>query len=67
MGSKQCAMDTREIINLLADIAGQLESLIGEKGTISVFRYAGKQLGKRLGEGHVGTEDDARADRQVLP
>jgi predicted hydrocarbon binding protein len=54
-------MDTREIVNLLADIAGQVESLIGEKGAISVFRYAGKQLGKRLGEGHQGTEDDARA------
>jgi predicted hydrocarbon binding protein len=61
MSSKQCAMDTREIVNLLADIAGQVESLIGEKGAVSVFRYAGKQLGKRLGEGHVGTEDDASA------
>lgn len=61
MSNKQCAMDTREIINLLADIAGQVESLIGEKGAISVFRYAGKQLGKRLGEGYKGTEDDARA------
>ena len=54
-------MDTREIINLLADIAEQVESLIGEKGAVSVFRYAGKQLGKRLGEGRTGTEDDARA------
>lgn len=61
MTTKQCAMDTREIVNLLADIAGQVESLIGEKGAVSVFRYAGKQLGKRLGEGHQGTEDDARA------
>ncbi|MGC8731698.1 MAG: hypothetical protein ACP5RC_05510, partial [Halothiobacillaceae bacterium] len=61
MNGKECAMDTREIVNLLADIAGQVESLIGEKGAVSVFRYAGKQLGKRLGEGHVGTEDDARA------
>ncbi len=61
MTPKPCAMDTREIVNLLADIAGQVESLIGEKGAISVFRYAGKQLGKRLGEGHGGTEQDARA------
>jgi predicted hydrocarbon binding protein len=61
MNGKECAMDTREIVNLLADIAGQVESLIGEKGAVSVFRYAGKQLGKRLGEGHVGIEDDARA------
>ncbi|MGK0674717.1 MAG: hypothetical protein ABWU16_08685 [Halothiobacillaceae bacterium] len=61
MGTKSCAMETREIISLLADLAEQVESLIGEKGAVSVFRYAGKQLGKRLGEGHVGTEDDARA------
>ncbi|MEW6445589.1 MAG: hypothetical protein AB1479_06090 [Pseudomonadota bacterium] len=54
-------MDTREIVKLLADIAEQVESLIGEKGAISIFRYAGKQLGKRLGEGHRGTEDEARA------
>ncbi|TQV62051.1 MAG: hypothetical protein FNT29_10075 [Halothiobacillaceae bacterium] len=61
MTEKRCAMDTREIVSLLADIAGQVESLIGEKGAVSVFRYAGKQLGKRLGEGQSGTEDDARA------
>ncbi|MEF3193937.1 MAG: hypothetical protein K6346_06970 [Halothiobacillaceae bacterium] len=59
MSNKRCAMDTREIVNLLADIAGQVESLIGEKRAVSVFRYVGKQLGKRLGAGHVGTEDDA--------
>lgn len=61
MNTKQCAMDTHDIVNLLADIAGQVEALIGEKGAVSVFRYAGKQLGKRLGEGLQGTEDDARA------
>ncbi len=59
---KQCAMGTKEVVGLLADIAGQVETIIGEKGTISVFRYAGKQMGKRLGAEHKGgTEDDARA------
>ncbi|MDD2893631.1 MAG: hypothetical protein PHF20_06835 [Halothiobacillaceae bacterium] len=58
---KQCAMDTREIIALLADIAQEVEMIIGEKGTISVFRYAGKQLGKRLGASHgSGSEAEAR-------
>ena len=46
---KRCAMDTRDLVNLLADLAEQIEMLIGKKGTISVFRYAGKQMGKRLG------------------
>jgi predicted hydrocarbon binding protein len=59
--TKHCAMDTREVVNLLADIAGQVESILGEKGAITVFRYAGAQLGKRLGEAHPnGTEEDAR-------
>jgi len=59
---KACAMGTKEVVELLADIAGQVETIIGEKGTISVFRYAGKQLGKKLGAGHGGgTEDEARA------
>lgn len=62
MTKKSCAMDTKEIVSLLADIAGQVETIIGERGTISVFRYAGKQLGKRLGAEHQGgSEDDARA------
>ncbi len=57
-----CAMDTQEVIRLLADIAGQVEAILGEKGAICVFRYAGMQLGKRLGESHPnGTEEDARA------
>ncbi len=59
---KACAMGTKEVVELLADIAGQVETIIGEKGTISVFRYAGKQLGKKLGAGHGGgTEEEARA------
>jgi len=29
----------------LADIAQEVEMIIGEKGTTSVFRYAGKQMG----------------------
>ena len=62
MGEKSCAMDTREIVSLLADIAEQVEMIIGEKGTITVFRYAGKQLGKRLGAEHAGgSEEQARA------
>lgn len=48
-------------VNLLADIANQVEGLIGENRAIAVFRYAGKQLGKRQGEGVEGTEEDARA------
>ena len=62
MTTKACAMGTKDAVGLLADIAGQVETIIGEKGTISVFRYAGKQMGKRLGAEHRGgTEDDARA------
>ncbi len=62
MTVKPCAMDTKDVVGLLADIAGQVETIIGEKGTLSVFRYAGKQMGKRLGAEHRGgTEDDARA------
>ena len=62
MIQRECAMGTKDVVGLLADIAGQVESIIGEKGTISVFRYAGKQMGKRLGMAHQGgTEDDARA------
>ena len=60
MKDKQCAMDTREIVELLCDIADQVGSLIGEKGAISVFRYAGKKLGKRIGGGHQGTPEEAR-------
>lgn len=59
---KPCAMGTKDVVALLADIAQEVEMIIGEKGTTSVFRYAGKQMGKRLGAGHQGgTEDDARA------
>lgn len=60
---KHCAMDTRDLVNLLADLAEQIEMLIGKKGTISVFRYAGKQMGKRLGAGHHG---DAETARQIV-
>lgn len=60
--TKRCVMDTREVVSLLADIAGQVEMIIGEKGTNGVFRYAGKQLGKKLGAEHSGgSESDARA------
>ena len=62
MTEKSCAMDTKEIVGLLADIASQVEVIIGEKGTNRVFRFAGKQLGKKLGAGHgAGTEEEARA------
>ena len=63
MEKRECAMSTKDMVSLLADIAGQVETIIGEKGTISVFRYAGKQMGKRLGAGHQGggSEEDARA------
>ncbi|MEW5838526.1 MAG: hypothetical protein AB1717_06805 [Pseudomonadota bacterium] len=55
-------MGTKDVVSLLADIAAQVETIIGEKGTLSVFRYAGKQMGKRLGATHQGgSEDDARA------
>lgn len=57
---KQCAMETRDLVVLLADLAEQIESVIGKKGTISVFRFAGKQMGKRLGAGQTGSEDKAR-------
>ena len=57
---KQCAMDTRDLVTLLADLAERIEMLIGKKGTISVFRYAGKQMGKRLGAGQPGDAEMAR-------
>lgn len=57
---KHCAMDTRDLVVLLADLAEQIEILIGKKGTISVFRYAGKQMGKRLGAGQTGDAELAR-------
>lgn len=57
---KQCAMDTRDLVNLLADLAEQIELLIGKKGTVSVFRYAGKQMGKRLAAGQQGDAELAR-------
>lgn len=57
---KHCAMDTRDLVTLLADLAEQIEMLIGKKGTISVFRYAGKQMGKRLGAGQTGDAEMAR-------
>jgi predicted hydrocarbon binding protein len=60
MEDKKCAMDTREIVELLCDIADQVGSLIGDKRAVSVFRYAGKKLGKRIGSGHQGNAEDAR-------
>lgn len=58
--TKRCAMDTKDLVSLLADLAEQVELLIGKKGTISVFRYAGKQMGKRLGAGQSGDPEMAR-------
>jgi predicted hydrocarbon binding protein len=58
--TKRCAMDTRDLVTLLADLSEQIEMLIGKKGTISVFRYAGKQMGKRLGTGQPGDAEMAR-------
>lgn len=60
MSEKRCAMDTHDLVTLLADLAEQIELLIGKKGTISVFRFAGKQMGKRLGEGQSGDPEVAR-------
>jgi predicted hydrocarbon binding protein len=57
-------MDTREIVGLLADLAEQFEMIVGENGTISVFRYAGKQLGKRIGKPHEG--GDASMARELI-
>lgn len=58
--TKHCAMDTRDLVVLLADLAEQIETVIGKKGAISVFRFAGKQMGKRMASGNVGNEDKAR-------
>ena len=57
---KHCAMDTRDLVVLLADLAEQIETVIGKKGAISVFRFAGKQMGKRMASGNAGNEDKAR-------
>jgi hypothetical protein len=54
MSDKKCAMDTKEIIEMLCDIADQIGSFVGEKGVNVVFRQAGKRLGKKLGSGHKG-------------
>jgi predicted hydrocarbon binding protein len=54
-------MDTRDLVTLLADLSEQIEMLIGKKGAISVFRYAGKQMGKRLGGGQTGDAELARS------
>ena len=61
MTQKNCAMDTRDLVVLLADLSEQIEMLIGKKGTLSVFRYAGRQMGKRLGEGQSGGPELARS------
>lgn len=61
MTEKKCAMDTRDLVVLLADLAEQIEMLIGKKGTLSVFRYAGRQMGKRLGAGQSGDAELARS------
>lgn len=58
--TKHCAMDTRDLVTLLADLSEQIETVIGKKGAISVFRFAGKQMGKRLAAGTSGSEEKAR-------
>lgn len=59
---KQCAMDTKDVVDLLYSIASQVGVLIGDKGAVSVFRFAGKQMGKKIGEGHAGKSvEEARA------
>lgn len=59
---KQCAMDTKDVVDLLYSIANQVGVLIGDKGAVSVFRFAGKQMGKKIGEGHAGKSiDEARS------
>jgi predicted hydrocarbon binding protein len=58
---KECAVTTRDLVVLLADLSEQIEVLIGKRGTISVFRYAGRQLGKRLGAGQNGDPEMARS------
>lgn len=61
MDKKQhCPMTTHDLVALLADLAEQMELLIGRKGTLSVFRYAGKQMGKRIGSEVQGDEQTAR-------
>jgi len=57
---KNEAMTTHDMVVLLADLAEQIEILIGKKGAISVFRYAGRQLGKRMASGQNGSEEKAR-------
>ncbi len=62
LSEKVCAMDTRDIVELLCDIATEVGSLIGDKGAVSVFRYAGKKMGRKLGKRYDGgSVDDARA------
>ena len=54
-------METHEVVCLLVELAREVSDVIGEKGAISVFHQAGKQVGKRLGkESGKGAEDDAR-------
>lgn len=60
--AKRCAMDTKDVVELLYDIAKQVGVLIGDKGAVSVFRFAGKQMGKKIGADHHGMNlEEARA------
>ena len=55
-------MDTKDVVELLFSIASQVGVIVGDKGAISVFRYAGKQIGKKIGAQHPGgSPEDARA------
>ncbi|MBU0653690.1 MAG: roadblock/LC7 domain-containing protein [Gammaproteobacteria bacterium] len=53
-------MTAYDLTSLLADLAEQIEVLFGKRGATSVFRYAGKQMGKRLGKGTSGDVEIAR-------
>jgi len=60
MTEPRCAMSTKDVVDLLCDIADQVAAVIGNKGSISVFRYAGKKLGERIGYAHRGSPEEAR-------
>lgn len=60
--TKQCPMDTQDVVELLFNIATQIETIIGNKGAVSIFRYAGKQMGKKIGANRQGgTDEEARS------
>lgn len=52
-----------EVIALLADISEQVEDLFGKHGAHSVFRHAGRSLGRQLAQSHNG---DQLRSREVV-